>query len=216
MSSVGAFAPANPAGAFRTVPRGRMAVGVASVAMLFAVDVLMVTAAFMVAYFVRFVVSGSFTSALPVEHYVRTGLAVGIAAALLMPVQGLGELERRRSWPTRLRVITSSVSTGAVVAMVFSFDQDQRLSRAWLAIGWSLSIGMVLQAVLLWQIAAVAERDSALARPMIAAFVLNCAASVAIAAHWLFPMPALFAAVMVVPLALAWVKTGKTARTAAQ
>ena len=85
-----------------------------------------------------------------------------------------------------------------------------------LGFGWSLSIGMVLQAVLLWQIAAVAERDSALARPMIAAFVLNCAASVAIAAHWLFPMPALFAAVMVVPLALAWVKTGKTARTAAQ
>ena len=85
-----------------------------------------------------------------------------------------------------------------------------------LGFGWSLSIGMVLQAVLLWQIAAVAERDSALARPMIAAFVLNCAASVAIAAHWLFPMPALFAAVMVVPLALAWFKTGETARTAAQ
>lgn len=143
MSSVGAYAPADPAGAIRTVPRGRMAVGVASVAMLFAVDVLMVTAAFMVAYFVRFVVAGSFTSALPVEHYVRTGLAVGIAAALLMPVQGLGELERRRSWPTRLRVITSSVSTGAVVAMVFSFDQDQRLSRAWLAIGWSLSIALL-------------------------------------------------------------------------
>ncbi|WP_295636092.1 hypothetical protein [Novosphingobium sp.] len=77
--------------------------------------------------------------------------------------------------------------------------------------GWSLSIGMLLQAVLLWQIATVAERDAALVRPMIAAFVLSGVASVGIAARWLFPMPALFAAVMVVPLALAWLKTGKPA-----
>jgi hypothetical protein len=80
--------------------------------------------------------------------------------------------------------------------------------------GWSLSIGMLLQAALLWQIAAVAERDAVLARPMIAAFVLNCAASVAIATHWLFPIPALFAAVLLVPLAIAWIKTGQATATA--
>lgn len=77
--------------------------------------------------------------------------------------------------------------------------------------GWSLSIGMLLQAALLWQIGNVAERDPSLARPMIAVFVLYCAASVMITALWLFPMPALFAAVMLVPLVLAWLRTGKTA-----
>lgn len=75
--------------------------------------------------------------------------------------------------------------------------------------GWSLSIGMLLQAALLWQIATLAERAPALARPMIAVFVLNCAASVVITALWLFPVPALFAAVLLVPLGLAWIKTGK-------
>lgn len=77
--------------------------------------------------------------------------------------------------------------------------------------GWSLSIGMLLQAVLIWQIATVAEHDAALVRPMIAALVLSGMASVGIAARWLFPMPALFAGVIVVPLALAWFKAGKPA-----
>ena len=77
--------------------------------------------------------------------------------------------------------------------------------------GWSLSIGMLLQAALLWQIATLADREPALARPMIAAFMLNGAASAAITALWLFPMPALFAVVLLVPLVLAWIRTGKTA-----
>jgi len=66
--------------------------------------------------------------------------ADGVLAAILMAVQGLADLDRRRSWPTRLRAITSAVSTGLVLAVVFSFDQDQRLSRAWLAIGWTMAI----------------------------------------------------------------------------
>lgn len=37
----------------------------------------------------------------------------------------------------------SAVSTGTVLAVVVTFDQDQRLSRAWLALGWSLSIAAI-------------------------------------------------------------------------
>lgn len=75
--------------------------------------------------------------------------------------------------------------------------------------GWSLSIGMLLQSALLWQIATLAARDPATARPMIALFFLNGVASVTITALWLFPVPALFAAVLLVPLGLAWVRTAK-------
>ncbi len=77
--------------------------------------------------------------------------------------------------------------------------------------GWSLSVGMVLQAVLLWQLATVVERDAALARPMIAAFILAGIASVGISWCLLSPVPALFAAVVLVPLGLAWTRTGKPA-----
>ncbi|MDE1918725.1 MAG: hypothetical protein KGJ57_22140 [Sphingomonadales bacterium] len=92
--------------------------------------------------------------------------------------------------------------------------QTMGVSRSYLdffiGFGWSLSIGMLLQATLLWFIATLAERDPELARPMIAAFALNCAASVAITSLWLFPVPALFAILLLVPLVLAWFATGRT------
>jgi exopolysaccharide biosynthesis polyprenyl glycosylphosphotransferase len=55
-------------------------------------------------------------------------------------LQGLGDLDRRRSWPTRLRAISSAISTGTVIAVVITFDQDQRLSRSWLALSWTAAI----------------------------------------------------------------------------
>jgi hypothetical protein len=80
-----------------------------------------------------------------------------------------------------------------------------------LGFGWLLSIGMGLQAVLLWQIATLAERDPALARPMIAVFVVAGVAQLGVTWFLLFPLPALFAAVVPLPLALAWIRTGKPA-----
>lgn len=111
-----------------------------SIATLLALDIAAVAGSFVLAYDLRFVLSDAVAEAFPFELYLRTGLLVGAIAALLQVVQGLGDIDRRRSWPTRLRAITSAVSTGTVVAVVITFDQDQRLSRAWLAIGWSLAI----------------------------------------------------------------------------
>jgi len=111
-----------------------------SVAFLLAIDVAAVAGSFVLAYDVRFVLSNAVAEAFPFELYIRTGVVVGLVTALLLVAQGLGDLDRRRSWPTRLRAITSAVSTGAVVAVVITFDDDQRLSRAWLAIGWTVSI----------------------------------------------------------------------------
>ena len=143
MSSVGLAAPVKELDASRTTPGRRRLVTAGSLVALFGVDVVVVAGAFILAYVVRFVVSDAVATALPLSQYVRTGLAVGIAAATLLALQGLGDFDRRRSWPTRLRVVTSAISTGTILAVVFSFDHDQRLSRAWLAIGWSLAITLL-------------------------------------------------------------------------
>jgi exopolysaccharide biosynthesis polyprenyl glycosylphosphotransferase len=111
-----------------------------SVAMLLLVDAAAVLGSFIVAYDLRFVLSDTVAEAFTFDLYLRTGLVAGLSVMLLMVLQGLGDLDRQRSWPTRLRATTSAVSTGTVLAVVVMFDQDQRLSRAWLALGWSLSI----------------------------------------------------------------------------
>lgn len=111
-----------------------------SVATLLTVDVAVVVGAFVLAYDLRFVLSDAVAEAFPFELYLRTGVVVGVFAMVLLVLQGLGDLDRQRSWPTRLRAITSAISTGTVLAVVVTFDQDQRLSRAWLAMGWSISI----------------------------------------------------------------------------
>jgi exopolysaccharide biosynthesis polyprenyl glycosylphosphotransferase len=111
-----------------------------SVVTLLSFDIAVVVGAFVIAYDLRFVLADAVAEAFPFELYLRTGVVVGAFAMILLVLQGLGDLDRQRSWPTRLRAITSAVSTGTVLAVVVTFDQDQRLSRAWLALGWSLSI----------------------------------------------------------------------------
>jgi len=124
----------------RTAGRRQRQIEALMVGFLVAADVVLVAGSFLTAYIVRFVLPDDVGAAFPLDLYVRTGVLIGFIAALLVALQGLSDLGNRRSWPVRLRAITSGVSTGAVIAVILSFDQDQRLSRSWLAIGWSLSI----------------------------------------------------------------------------
>jgi exopolysaccharide biosynthesis polyprenyl glycosylphosphotransferase len=124
----------------RQSARALRALSTLSVVTLLLVDLVAVTGSFVIAYDVRFVLSDAVGEAFPLALYLRTGFVVGAMTVALLVLQGLGDLDRRRSWPTRLRAITSAVSTGTVIAVVITFDQDQRLSRAWLVIGWTLSI----------------------------------------------------------------------------
>lgn len=71
--------------------------------------------------------------------------------------------------------------------------------------GWSISVAMLLQTVLLWQLASLARADPAHVRPMIAAFALATVASGVIAWRFIFPVPALFSAALVIPLVAAYV-----------
>jgi hypothetical protein len=70
--------------------------------------------------------------------------------------------------------------------------------------GWSLSLAMALQTVLLWQLASVARVDAAVVRPMVAAFIFEVLASGVIAWRFIFPVPALFCIALLVPLILAY------------
>ena len=72
--------------------------------------------------------------------------------------------------------------------------------------GWSISVAMLLQTVLLWQLASLARTDAARVRPLIAAFALATAASGVIAWRFIFPLPALFSAVLVACLMVAFVR----------
>jgi hypothetical protein len=81
-------------------------------------------------------------------------------------------------------------------------------SRTWLdlyrGLGWSISVYLLLQAVLLWQMATAARAEVTGIRPMIAALALASLASLAVAALYLFAIPAAFCAVLTAVLAVAW------------
>jgi hypothetical protein len=71
--------------------------------------------------------------------------------------------------------------------------------------GWSISVAMVMQTVLLWQMASLARTNPASMRPMIAVIGLATVASGVIAWRFIFPVPALFSTALVIALAAAYV-----------
>ena len=71
--------------------------------------------------------------------------------------------------------------------------------------GWSLSVLMLMETILLWQLASLAKADPARLRPMIAVIALATVASGLIASRFIFPVPALFSGVLAITLAFAYV-----------
>src|SRR5437763_7618230 len=74
----------------------------------------------------------------------------------------------------------------------------------YLGLGWTISIAMLLQTFLLWQMAGLARTNAAQVRPMIAAFLLATLASGIVAWLLIFPVPVAFCAVLSVALAAAY------------
>jgi hypothetical protein len=73
--------------------------------------------------------------------------------------------------------------------------------------GWSISVALVMQAALLWQLAALARAQSPAVRPMIVVFAVASAASGLIAWRYIFPVPALFSLLLVASLVVAWIRS---------
>ena len=64
---------------------------------------------------------------------------------------------------------------------------------------------MLLQTVLLWQLASFARTDAARVRSMIGVFALATLATGVIAWRFIFPIPALFSSALVILLVAAYV-----------
>jgi hypothetical protein len=79
----------------------------------------------------------------------------------------------------------------------------------YLGLGWSISVFMLLQTVLLWQLATLARTNVAQVRPMIAAFALATLATCLIAWRLIFTVPAVFSAALLLTLtAASWTARG--------
>ncbi len=70
--------------------------------------------------------------------------------------------------------------------------------------GHSLTVSMLLQAVLLWQMSSLAKTEPARLRPMIAAFVLATIAGGVVSWLFIIPIPVVFSAVLAACLAVAF------------
>jgi len=72
--------------------------------------------------------------------------------------------------------------------------------------GWSLSVFLLLQSALLWQLSSLAQSDGHQARPMIAMFAVATLASTVIAWRLILPLPAIFSAVLLLLMVAAFFK----------
>ena len=70
--------------------------------------------------------------------------------------------------------------------------------------GWSLSVLMLMQSVLLWQMASIAKTNAPLVRPMIAVIALAVLTGGIIAWRFIFLVPALFSAALFLALVAAY------------
>jgi hypothetical protein len=72
--------------------------------------------------------------------------------------------------------------------------------------GWSISIFLLLQSALLWELSNLARSDAIQVRPMIAMFAVASLASTVIAWRLILPLPALFSAFLLVVLVVVFFK----------
>jgi hypothetical protein len=74
----------------------------------------------------------------------------------------------------------------------------------YIGFGYSLSVFLFLQAVLLWQLARIATPDPSRVKGMIAAFAVATVIGGVLAWTFIFPLPAVFSAVLAVCLGIAF------------
>src|SRR5262249_7768019 len=93
----------------------------------------------------------------------------------------------------------------AMTAVRFdTFGASRSYLDLYMGFGWSISVAMLLQTILMWQLASLARTDPVRVRPLIAVFLLATVASTAIAWRFIFPVPALFSSVLLIVLVAAY------------
>jgi hypothetical protein len=85
----------------------------------------------------------------------------------------------------------------------------QGVSRSFLdfyrGFGYSLSVFLVLQGIVLWQLAAVAKTQPGAVRPLVASFAIASVIGAVITWIFIFPIPAMFSTVLTGCLVIAFV-----------
>jgi len=85
----------------------------------------------------------------------------------------------------------------------------QGVSRSFLdfyrGFGYSLSVFLVLQGIVLWQLAAVAKTQPRAVRPLVASFAIASVIGAVITWIFIFPIPAMFSTVLTGCLVIAFV-----------
>lgn len=110
-------------------------------ASLVAVDATLILLAFLVAYWVRFIVPDQEATALGLDEYARMGAVVSLVTVVLFGLHDFYELDRPRSWLGRLQMIVSTISTALALTVTAAFFLgDHRFSRLWFTVGWGLSV----------------------------------------------------------------------------
>ena len=132
----------------------------------------------------------------------RAAIALRIASILSLLTAAGHTLGGRSSW--------SPAGENDTLRDMRSFHMDVfGVSRTYhdfyIGFGYSLSIYLLLQAVLLWLLASLAKRDLESVRPFIAAFLFASVALVIVSWIFIFPVPAAFSASVTVCLAVAYV-----------
>jgi hypothetical protein len=79
----------------------------------------------------------------------------------------------------------------------------------YLGLGFSVGVFLLLQAVLLWQLATLAKVDSVRVRPMIVSFIVASLACAFLSWKFIFVVPAIFSVVIAALLGLAFYAAGK-------
>jgi len=85
------------------------------------------------------------------------------------------------------------------------YGQSRSYLDFFMGFGWSLSVSMLVQAAILWQMSKIDAADSKIVRSMTAVFIAATLASSAISGVFLFLMPVLFSLALLVPLIAAYV-----------
>jgi hypothetical protein len=79
----------------------------------------------------------------------------------------------------------------------------------YLGLGYTVSVFLLLQAVLLWQLATIAKVDPARIRPLIASFFVASMACAFLSWKFIFAVPAIFSLIIAALLAFAFYVAGK-------
>ena len=138
----------------------------------------------------------------------KTALFLRIASVVSFLFAAGHTLGGRKSW-------TFTGETEVLQPMRTYQIQTMGVTRTYMdfyrGFGFTLSVYLLLQAVVLWQLASLARANAAQVRPIILSVLVASAVNAVLTWRYIFPVPALFSVVVTAFVAAAFVAAGTDA-----